>query len=123
MHGDLHPANVIVTNGTLTGVVDFGAMFAGDPAADLAAAWVLLPAGMDARFFAAYAEADEAMVRRARAGRTEEPLPDADGPERGPRRARRQASVGSAGTGGARSGLGRALTRSRADRRYLDASP
>ena len=33
---------------------------------DLAAAWVLLPAGTAARFFAAYAEADEATVRRAR---------------------------------------------------------
>jgi len=66
VHGDLHPANVIVSNGTLAGVVDFGDMFVGDPAADLAAAWVLLPAGMAARFFAAYGEVDEATVRRAR---------------------------------------------------------
>ncbi|HST83951.1 MAG TPA: hypothetical protein VLL08_19615 [Kineosporiaceae bacterium] len=36
------------------------------PALDLAAAWVLLPAGTAAGFFAAYAEADEATVRRAR---------------------------------------------------------
>jgi aminoglycoside phosphotransferase (APT) family kinase protein len=66
VHGDLHPANVIVTDGTLTGVVDFGDLFAGDPAVDLAAAWVLLSAGMAAHFFAAYARADEATVRRAR---------------------------------------------------------
>ena len=66
VHGDLHPANVVVTDGTLTGIVDFGDLFAGDPAADLAAAWVLLPDGMAPRFFAAYAEADEATVRRAR---------------------------------------------------------
>ncbi|HEX8511308.1 MAG TPA: phosphotransferase [Propionibacteriaceae bacterium] len=66
VHGDLHPANVVVADGTLAGVVDFGEIFAGDPAADLAAAWVLLPAGMAPRFFAAYAEADEATVRRAR---------------------------------------------------------
>jgi len=66
VHGDLHPANVVVADGTLTGVVDFDAMFVGDPAWDLAAAWVLLPAGTAARFFAAYAQADEAMVRRAR---------------------------------------------------------
>jgi aminoglycoside phosphotransferase (APT) family kinase protein len=32
----------------------------------VAAAWVMLPAGAAARFFAAYAEADEATVRRAR---------------------------------------------------------
>lgn len=66
VHGDLHPANVVVSDGTLTGVVDFGDMFAGDPAWDLAAAWVLLPAGAAARFFDAYARADEATVRRAR---------------------------------------------------------
>jgi hypothetical protein len=41
-------------------------MCAGDPAVDLAAAWVLLPAGAAARFFDAYAHADEAMIRRAR---------------------------------------------------------
>ncbi|MEU8524450.1 MULTISPECIES: aminoglycoside phosphotransferase family protein [Streptomyces] len=66
LHGDLHPANVVVSDGTLTGVVDFGDMCAGDPAVDLAAAWVLLPAGAAARFFAAYAQADEPTIRRAR---------------------------------------------------------
>ena len=66
VHGDLHPANVVVADGTLAGVVDFGDMFAGDPAVDLAAAWVLLPAGVAARFFTAYAAADEATIRRAR---------------------------------------------------------
>ncbi len=66
VHGDLHPANVVVADGTLAGVVDFGDLFAGDPALDLAAAWVLLPAGAAARLFDAYADADEAMVRRAR---------------------------------------------------------
>lgn len=65
VHGDLHPANVVVADGTLAGVVDFGDLFAGDPASDLAAAWVLLPKGAAARFFAAYAEADEGTVRRA----------------------------------------------------------
>ncbi|MCM0638929.1 phosphotransferase [Cellulomonas wangsupingiae] len=66
VHGDLHPANVVVADGTLAGVVDFGDLFAGDPAWDLAAAWLLLPAGVTARFFATYAQADEATVRRAR---------------------------------------------------------
>src|SRR5690349_16738414 len=50
VHGDLHPANVVVSDGTLSGIVDFGDMFAGDPAWDLAAAWVVLPAGLAARF-------------------------------------------------------------------------
>ncbi|MFI1465071.1 aminoglycoside phosphotransferase family protein [Nocardia carnea] len=66
VHGDLHPANVVVSDGTLSGIVDFGDLFAGDPAWDLAAAWVLLPAGADARFFDVYAHADEAAIRRAR---------------------------------------------------------
>jgi aminoglycoside phosphotransferase (APT) family kinase protein len=66
VHGDLHPANVVVSDGTLSGIVDFGALFAGDPAWDLAAAWVLLPAGTASRFFDMYARADEAAIRRAR---------------------------------------------------------
>lgn len=66
VHGDLHPANVVVSDGTLSGVIDFGDLFAGDPAWDLAAAWVVLPAGADSRFFDVYARADEATVRRAR---------------------------------------------------------
>ncbi|MFJ7334329.1 aminoglycoside phosphotransferase family protein [Streptomyces sp. NPDC101116] len=66
VHGDLHPANVVVSNGTLSGIVDFGAMFAGDPAWDLAAAWVLLPAGTASRFFDMYKQADAAAIRRAR---------------------------------------------------------
>ncbi|MGW7271821.1 aminoglycoside phosphotransferase family protein [Streptomyces sp. NPDC054864] len=66
VHGDLHPANVVVSDGTLSGIVDFGAMFAGDPAWDLAAAWVLLPEGTAPRFFDTYAHADEAAIRRAR---------------------------------------------------------
>ncbi|HEX5121203.1 MAG TPA: phosphotransferase [Pseudonocardiaceae bacterium] len=66
VHGDLHPANVVVADGTLAGVVDFGDLCVGDPASDLAAAWVLLPAGAAAPFFAAYAEVDAATIRRAR---------------------------------------------------------
>jgi aminoglycoside phosphotransferase (APT) family kinase protein len=66
LHGDLHPANVVVRDGTLAGVIDFGELCAGDPATDLSAAWILLPAGTASRFFDAYAEADEATVARAR---------------------------------------------------------
>ncbi|MFI1287525.1 phosphotransferase [Streptomyces sp. NPDC020792] len=66
VHGDLHPADVVVADGTLSGVIDFGDMFAGDPAWDLAAAWVVLPAGDASRFFDVYAHADEATIRRAR---------------------------------------------------------
>jgi hypothetical protein len=66
IHGDLHPANVVVAAGTLSGVIDFGDMCAGDPATDLSAAWLLLPAGTAGRFFDAYASADDAAITRAR---------------------------------------------------------
>jgi aminoglycoside phosphotransferase (APT) family kinase protein len=66
LHGDLHPANVVVTDGALAGVIDFGDMSIGDPAVDLAAAWILLPDGAAERFFDAYAIADEATITRAR---------------------------------------------------------
>ena len=66
LHGDLHPANVIVRDGALAGVVDFGDMGAGDPAIDLSAAWILLPAGSANWFFEAYGRADEAAIARAR---------------------------------------------------------
>jgi aminoglycoside phosphotransferase (APT) family kinase protein len=66
LHGDLHPANVVVQEGTLSGVIDFGEMCAGDPATDLSAAWILLPAGTASRFFGAYEDADEATIARAR---------------------------------------------------------
>ncbi|MFC4008573.1 aminoglycoside phosphotransferase family protein [Nonomuraea purpurea] len=67
LHGDLHPANVLTADGTLCGVIDFGDLFAGDPAGDLAAAWSLLPDGAADRFFAAYQPTpDAATLRRAR---------------------------------------------------------
>ncbi len=66
VHGDLHPANVVVSHGTLSGIVDFGDRCAGDPAWDLGAAWVLLPAGTAPRLIDTYARADDAAIRRAR---------------------------------------------------------
>ncbi|WP_354644185.1 aminoglycoside phosphotransferase family protein [Kitasatospora camelliae] len=67
LHGDLHPANVLTADGTFCGVVDFGDLCVGDPACDLAAAWILLPDGAADRFFDAYRPAaDVATRRRAR---------------------------------------------------------
>jgi aminoglycoside phosphotransferase (APT) family kinase protein len=43
IHGDLHPRNVLVKNGRLIGVVDWGDLARGDCASDLAAVWLLLP--------------------------------------------------------------------------------
>lgn len=67
LHGDLHPANVLTADGTLCGVIDFGDLCSGDPACDLAAAWVLLPDDAMDRFHAGYRHtADAATLRRAR---------------------------------------------------------
>jgi aminoglycoside phosphotransferase (APT) family kinase protein len=67
LHGDLHSANILTADGTFCGVIDFGDLFAGDPACDLAAAWHLLPDGAIDRFHAAYQPTpDPATLRRAR---------------------------------------------------------
>jgi len=44
IHGDLHPANLLVTRERLSAVIDFGDLAAGDPATDLSVMWMLLPA-------------------------------------------------------------------------------
>jgi aminoglycoside phosphotransferase (APT) family kinase protein len=41
VHGDLHPANILVRRGRISGVLDFGDLTAGDPAADLSVRWML----------------------------------------------------------------------------------
>ncbi|MFJ6657419.1 phosphotransferase [Streptomyces sp. NPDC091377] len=67
LHGDLHPANVLTRDGDLCGVIDFGDLRAGDPATDLASAWVLLPDGAVDRFHTVCRPApDAATLRRAR---------------------------------------------------------
>ena len=41
MHGDPHPLNLLLDDaGALAGVVDFGDLCSGDPASDLAVAWL-----------------------------------------------------------------------------------
>lgn len=39
--GDVHTGNVIVRDGAITALIDFGDLCAGDPAVDLAVAWML----------------------------------------------------------------------------------
>ncbi len=43
IHGDLHPQNVLVEDGELSGVIDWADIAAGDIATDLATVWMLLP--------------------------------------------------------------------------------
>lgn len=41
IHGDLHPRNVLVENGAITGIIDWGDITSGDRATDLASIWML----------------------------------------------------------------------------------
>lgn len=63
LHGDLHPANVLTHAGRLAAVIDFGDITAGDPATDLAIAWMLFDAPSRERFRAAVACDDATWVR------------------------------------------------------------
>lgn len=58
VHGDLHPGNVIVSGEQVVGVIDFGDLTAGDPATDLAAAWMLFSSDVRPVFREAAAGAD-----------------------------------------------------------------
>jgi aminoglycoside phosphotransferase (APT) family kinase protein len=55
LHGDLHPANVLVHDGRVSAVIDFGDITSGDPAIDLAIAWMMLPTEHHGAFRDAYA--------------------------------------------------------------------
>ncbi|HET6847975.1 MAG TPA: aminoglycoside phosphotransferase family protein [Gaiellales bacterium] len=65
IHGDLDRQNLLVRDGRLSGVIDFGGLGAGDPACDVMAAWKLFDA--DARAgFRATLDVDEATWQRSR---------------------------------------------------------
>jgi aminoglycoside phosphotransferase (APT) family kinase protein len=71
LHGDLHPSNVLVDDGRVCGVIDFGDLTAGDPATDLASSWMLADVPARTAFWSAYEstvghEVDEALRVRAR---------------------------------------------------------
>jgi aminoglycoside phosphotransferase (APT) family kinase protein len=66
LHGDLHPRNAIVTDGRLSGLIDWGDMAAGDVATDLACAWMLFDSpGARAAFLEAYGPSEAERVRAA----------------------------------------------------------
>ncbi|WP_327177329.1 aminoglycoside phosphotransferase family protein [Streptomyces sp. NBC_01335] len=74
-HGDLQPGNILIREGRLGAVIDFGCMGLADPALDLMAAWYLLPAGARPRFRTAL-DADDATWRRARGWALSVALPE-----------------------------------------------
>ncbi|OAH09300.1 phosphotransferase enzyme family protein [Streptomyces jeddahensis] len=65
LHGDLLPGNLLVVDGRLSAVIDFGTLAVGDPACDLLPAWNLFTADSRHRFRAEL-EADDASWLRGR---------------------------------------------------------
>lgn len=65
LHGDLLPGNLLVVEGRLSAVIDFGSLGVGDPACDLQPAWNLF-AGAGRRAFLAALGADDAARQRGR---------------------------------------------------------
>lgn len=65
MHGDLHPANLLLERGELSAVIDFGLLGVGDPACDLMVAWTYLSADSRDAFRSALA-VDDATWSRGR---------------------------------------------------------
>jgi aminoglycoside phosphotransferase (APT) family kinase protein len=69
--GDVHTGNIVVAEGAIRAVIDFGDLCAGDPAVDLAVAWMLFRPSERAVFreaaSAGEAPVDDAMWCRAEA--------------------------------------------------------
>lgn len=65
VHGDLLPGNLLVVDGRLSAVIDFGGLNVGDPACDLQPAWNVF-AGDSRLLFRAELEVDDASWLRGR---------------------------------------------------------
>ncbi|QHW35112.1 aminoglycoside phosphotransferase family protein [Paenibacillus rhizovicinus] len=65
LHGDVAAGNLLVRNGKLCGVIDFGTMGVGDPSSDLVMAWNFFDDASRRRFLGSM-NAGEHMVNRAR---------------------------------------------------------
>ncbi|MEO1262798.1 MAG: aminoglycoside phosphotransferase family protein [Bacteroidota bacterium] len=65
IHGDLHPRNIIVKNGEIKAVIDWGDMTAGDPATDLSSLWMLFEKEIAFNAMKKYG-ASEDLIKRAK---------------------------------------------------------
>ena len=65
VHGDLLPGNLLVADGRLSAVIDWGGLNVGDPACDLQAAWNVFTGPARQRFLSELA-VDDASWRRGR---------------------------------------------------------
>lgn len=66
VHGDMSASNLLVDNGRLSAVIDFGCCAIGDPACDTAIAWTFFPAKAR-RLFRSHLEMDHETWARGRA--------------------------------------------------------
>jgi aminoglycoside phosphotransferase (APT) family kinase protein len=66
VHGDLHLRHVLVEDGGLSGVIDWGDVCRADPAIDLVLVWSALPPAARAAFFDEYGPVGEDGLLRAR---------------------------------------------------------
>ena len=66
LHGDLHPRNLIVEAGRLVGVIDWGDLCVGDPACDLATAWMNFDPAHHGELWRARGRPSPATMARAR---------------------------------------------------------
>lgn len=67
-HGDLHTLNLLQLDGRLVGIIDFGDVAAGDPAVDLATAWLTFDVAQREEFWSivlAEGAYDDAIRERA----------------------------------------------------------
>jgi aminoglycoside phosphotransferase (APT) family kinase protein len=65
-HGDLYSRHLLVEEGRLTGVIDWGDVCLAEPAIDLAVAFTFLSPSAREIFFTAYSNIDETTASRAR---------------------------------------------------------
>ena len=66
LHGDLHPRNMLVENGRLNAIIDWGDVTAGDAATDLASFWMLFEERSTREAAIRFYSPDDATLRRAR---------------------------------------------------------
>lgn len=65
-HGDLYSRHLLLDEGALAGVIDWGDVCLAEPAVDLAVVFTFLPPFARNEFFAAYGEINETVASRAR---------------------------------------------------------
>jgi aminoglycoside phosphotransferase (APT) family kinase protein len=67
LHGDLHPRNILVEKGVITGIIDWGDITSGDIATDLASVWMLFSEGtVRQQVIAEYGNISESTLQRAK---------------------------------------------------------